>query len=174
MGVNVKPLQLHTVYKRPYSFLLNFIRESLSGATSHARICVRYYKSRTLRLNVQWNRDSYDKIIITIVPSCTGRYHSFVANGIVTHVTHSKQYRWQQKIFQCSWYLCVYMRTTCRLKSVRVACLKSDLLCCYYFAIEREVTSTVPTSTCCLVWHQWPLHALRLWEDNTWNMYKQQ
>ena len=27
-------------------------------------------------------------------------------------------------------------------------------LSAFHFAIEREVTSTVPTSTCCLVWCQ--------------------
>ena len=86
MEANAKPLQLHTVYKRPYFFLMKVIRESISGATSHARICVRYYKSRTLRLNVQGNQCLYDKIIITIVPTYTGKYHSFLANGKVTHV----------------------------------------------------------------------------------------
>ena len=29
--------------------------ESVSGTASHARIRIRYYKSRVLRLNVQWN-----------------------------------------------------------------------------------------------------------------------
>ena len=31
----------------------------------------------------------YDKIIITIVQSCTRKYHSFVAVGIVTHAAHA-------------------------------------------------------------------------------------
>ena len=36
--------------------LLQVTRESISGTASHARICIRYYKSRALRLNVQWNQ----------------------------------------------------------------------------------------------------------------------
>ena len=42
MGVNGEALQLHAVYKKPY-FLLQ----------SHARIRIRYCKSRVLHLNVQ-------------------------------------------------------------------------------------------------------------------------
>ena len=39
-------------------------------------------------LNVQWG--SYNKILITIVPSYTRKkYHSFVAIGIVTRGAHS-------------------------------------------------------------------------------------
>ena len=62
MGVNGEALQLRTVYKKPYFLLqvtrqsvsvLQVTRESVSGTTSHARIHIRYYKSRTLRLNVQ-------------------------------------------------------------------------------------------------------------------------
>ena len=33
--------------------VLQVTRESVSGTASHARICIRYYKSRALRLNVQ-------------------------------------------------------------------------------------------------------------------------
>ena len=72
MGVNGEALQLHTVYKKPY-FLLQVTRESVSvlqvtwesvsGTASHAR-CI-------------WTcneiEGSYDKIIITIVPSYTGK-----------------------------------------------------------------------------------------------------
>ena len=60
MVVNGVALQLHTVYKKLYFF-----------NTSHMRIRIRYYKSRACILNVQWNQDSYDKIIITIVSSYT-------------------------------------------------------------------------------------------------------
>ena len=89
MGVNGEALQLHTVYKKPY-FLLQVKREfvsvlqitweSVSGTASHAR-CI-------------WTcneiEGSYNKIIITIVPSYTRKkYHSFVAVGIVTHAVHS-------------------------------------------------------------------------------------
>ena len=82
MGVNREALQLHSVYKKPY-FLLQVTRESISvlqvtresvsvlqvtwksvsGTASHAR-CI-------------WTcneiEGSYDKIIITIVPSYTGK-----------------------------------------------------------------------------------------------------
>ena len=72
MGVNGEALQLHAVYKKPY-FLLQVTRESVSalqvtwesvsGTASHAR-CV-------------WTcneiEGSYVKIIITIVPSYTGK-----------------------------------------------------------------------------------------------------
>ena len=62
MGVNGEALQLHAVYKKPY-FLLQVTRESVSGTASHAR-CI-------------WTcneiEGSYDKIIITIVPSYTGK-----------------------------------------------------------------------------------------------------
>jgi len=65
MGVNGEALQLHAVYKKPYFLLqvtresvsvLQITRESVSGTASHARIRIRYYKSRTLHLNMQWNR----------------------------------------------------------------------------------------------------------------------
>ena len=72
MGVNGEALQLHAVYKKPY-FLLQVTRESVSvlqvtwesvsGTASHAR-CI-------------WTcnevQGSYDKIIITIAPSHTGK-----------------------------------------------------------------------------------------------------
>ena len=80
MGVNGETLQLHAVYKKPYFLLqvtresvsvLQVTRESVSGTTSHVRCFI---------------EGLYDEIIITIVPSYTGKkYHSFVAIGIVTH-----------------------------------------------------------------------------------------
>ena len=88
MGVNGEALQLHAVYKKPY-FLLQVMQESVSvlqvtwesvsGTASHAR-CV-------------WTcneiEGSYDKIIITIVPSYTGKNILVVAIGIVTCAAHS-------------------------------------------------------------------------------------
>ena len=72
MGVNGEALQLHAVYKKLY-FLLQLTRESVSvlqvtwesvsGTASHAR-CVWTCKEI---------EGSYDKIIITIVPSYTGK-----------------------------------------------------------------------------------------------------
>ena len=84
MGVNGEALQLHAVYKKPLFFfcyksrenpyqycesrenpypVLQVTRESVSGTTSHMR-CV-------------WTcneiEGSYDKIVITIVPSYTGK-----------------------------------------------------------------------------------------------------
>ena len=45
MEVNGEALQLHAVYKKRY-FLLQVTRESVSGTANHARIRIRYYKSR--------------------------------------------------------------------------------------------------------------------------------
>ena len=61
MGVNGKALQLHTVYKKPY--FLQVTRESVSGTTSHVH---RVWMCNEIK-------GSYDKIIITIVPSYTGK-----------------------------------------------------------------------------------------------------
>ena len=59
------------------------------STASHVRICIRYYKSHALHLNIQKIEGSYDKIIITIVPSYTGnKYHKFVIVSIVTHTAH--------------------------------------------------------------------------------------
>ena len=72
MGVNGEALQLHAVYKKPYFVLqvtcesvsvLQVTRESVSGTTSHVR-CVRTCNEM---------EGLYDKIIITIVPSYTGK-----------------------------------------------------------------------------------------------------
>ena len=72
-GVNGETLQLHAVYILP-----QVLQESVSGTTSHVCCVCNEIKG------------SYDKIIITIVPSYTGeKYHSFVAVGIVTRVAHS-------------------------------------------------------------------------------------
>ena len=56
---------------------------------SHARIRIRYYKSYSLHLNVHNEIEgSYDRTIITIVRSYTGKYHEFVAVCIVTSAQH--------------------------------------------------------------------------------------
>ena len=47
MTVNGEALQLHAVYKKLY-FLLQVTQESVSGTASHARIRIRYYKSRAI------------------------------------------------------------------------------------------------------------------------------
>ena len=59
MGVNGEALQLHAVYKKPY-YILQVTRESVLGATSCVRMCNEI-------------EGLYDKIIITIVPSYTGK-----------------------------------------------------------------------------------------------------
>ena len=89
MGVNGEALQLHAIYKNPYFLqqvtqefvsVLQFTWESVSGTASNARWVWTCYEIE----------NSYDKIIITIVPSYTGKkYHSFVAVGIVTRAAHS-------------------------------------------------------------------------------------
>ena len=45
MGVNGEALQLRAVYKKPYFFTTSHATIRIS-TTSHARICIRYYKSR--------------------------------------------------------------------------------------------------------------------------------
>ena len=85
MGVNGEALQFiksrifyYKSSENPYQYcksrenlyqVLQVTRESVSGTASHARIRIRYYKSCALRLNVPL----YDKIIITIIPSYTGK-----------------------------------------------------------------------------------------------------
>ena len=59
MGVNGEALQLHRVYKNPY-FLLQVTQDFVSGTISHVRTS-------------ECAMGSYDKIIITIVPSYTGK-----------------------------------------------------------------------------------------------------
>ena len=46
------PYQYCKSRENPYQ-VLQVTRESVSGTTSHARIRIRYYKSRALRMNVQ-------------------------------------------------------------------------------------------------------------------------
>ena len=71
MGVSGEALQLHRVYKKPYFF-----------RTGHMKIVlIRFFMCNEIE-------GPYDKIIITIVPSYTRKYHSFVAVGIVTRVVH--------------------------------------------------------------------------------------
>ena len=80
MGVNGEALQLHVVLSKAV-FLHHITWESVSGTASHA-CCI-----------WTWNEieGSYDKIIITTVPSWK-QYHSFIAIGIFTHAAHSQQY----------------------------------------------------------------------------------
>ena len=88
----VEALQLRAVYKKPY-FLLEVTRESVSAlqvtweskwgtashtrigisTTSHVRIKIRYSKSRAWVWTCNESECLYDKIIITIVPSYTGK-----------------------------------------------------------------------------------------------------
>ena len=74
MGFIGEALQLHAVYKKLYFLMW----ESVSGSISHVRCA--------------WMCDeiegSYDKIIITIVPSYTAK-NLFVGVGIVTRALHS-------------------------------------------------------------------------------------
>ena len=72
MGANGEALQLHAAYKKPFFLLqvaresvsvLQVTRESVSDTTSHVR-CVRLCNEI---------EGSYNKIIITIVPSYTGK-----------------------------------------------------------------------------------------------------
>ena len=93
MRVNREALQLPAVYKKPY-FLLQVVWESVSGTTSHVHInqsiqskwlcnlqkCnqpKQAFGTKSISilhsLNAQWNRRSYDKVIMTIVPSYTGK-----------------------------------------------------------------------------------------------------
>ena len=69
MEVNGEAFQLHTVYKnifftKSHVSVLQVMREFVSGTTSHVRAS-------------ECAKKSCDKIIITIVPSCTGKVSLF-------------------------------------------------------------------------------------------------
>ena len=87
MGVNGQPLQLHAVYEKPY--LIQVTWESVSGTASHTRWI--------------WTCNEiegpYDKIIITIVPSYTGkkslvccRLYCYSCCTLVTMSTATNEY----------------------------------------------------------------------------------
>ena len=80
MGVNGEALQLHAVNKKPYFFTTSHARVRISTASS-ARIHIRYCKSHENPYQVlqvtcaasECALKSKDKIIITIIPSYTGK-----------------------------------------------------------------------------------------------------
>ena len=89
MWVNRKALQRHAVFKKPY-FLLQVMCKSVSGTASHKKIRIRYSKSCTLHLNVQWNwRFVWLNHYHHSTKIYWKKYHSFVAVGIVTCAVHS-------------------------------------------------------------------------------------
>ena len=99
MGVNGEALQLHAVYKKPY-FLLQVTRESVSVTASHARIRIRYCKSRENPYQVlQVTCAASERAIKSEVRIINyyhhstklywKKYHSLVAVCIVTHAAHS-------------------------------------------------------------------------------------
>ena len=54
MGVNGEALRLHVVYKKKNTFFnTSYAKTLIVRTTSHATICIRYYKSHVLRLTVQ-------------------------------------------------------------------------------------------------------------------------
>ena len=77
MGVNGQPLQLHAVYEKPY--LIQVTWESVSGTASHTRWI--------------WTCNEiegpYDKIIITIVPSYTGKKITCLLPSVLLLVLHT-------------------------------------------------------------------------------------
>ena len=107
MGVNGEALQLHAVYKNPYFLLqvtresvsvLQVTQESVSGTTSHVH-CIGTCNEI---------EGTYDKIIITIVPSYTGKNITHLLPLALLLVLRTlKQYRRQQTrdIFRYSFVL---------------------------------------------------------------------
>ena len=87
MGVNGEALQLHTVYKKPY-FLLQVMWESVSVLQVTQNPYQVLQVMCAASEHAIKSKGSYDKIIITIVQSYTGKYHSFVAVSIVTRAAH--------------------------------------------------------------------------------------
>ena len=91
MGVNSKALQLQAVYESHY-FQLQVTQESISGTTSHLR-CV-------------WMRNEieglYDKIIITIVQSYTGKNITRLLPLALLLVQHTRNNTDGNKLVVCS------------------------------------------------------------------------
>ena len=102
MGVNGEALQLHTVYKKQYFVtqvtqesvsVLQVMRESISGTTSHARIRIRYYKSRENPYQVlqvtytasERTMKSEVCTIITIVPSFTRKNITYISITVAAY-----------------------------------------------------------------------------------------
>ena len=65
------PLKEHGTHANVWESMRKFC--SCAQFTSHARICIRYYKSRACIWTCNEMEGLYDKFIITIVPSNTGR-----------------------------------------------------------------------------------------------------
>ena len=87
MGVNGNTLQLHIQLKKPYFFYYKSCENPYQYYMSRKNH--QYYKSRALCLTCNEIKGLYDKIIMTIAPTYTGKkYHSFVAIGIVTRAAH--------------------------------------------------------------------------------------
>ena len=87
MGVNGEALQLHSVYKKPYFFLLQVTRESVSVLQVmqksvsvlhvHVQVTWKSVSGTASHGRCVWTCNEieglYDKIIITIVPGYTGK-----------------------------------------------------------------------------------------------------
>ena len=75
MGINGESLQLHAVYKKKRIFYCKHARIRIS-TTSHVRFRIRYASHARCIWTCNEIESSYDKIIITILPSYTGKNHS--------------------------------------------------------------------------------------------------
>ena len=79
MGVNREVLQLHAAYKK----------QSIFYHKSHKNSYLVLQITCTASEYAMKSKVCMIKIITTIVPSYTEKYHLFVAVGIVTHAVHS-------------------------------------------------------------------------------------
>ena len=81
------------------------------STTSHARICIRYYKSHALIWTCNEMKGSYDRIIIIIIPSYTGKSITRLLPLAMLLVLHTRNNRRQQLVIFSSialylwWYL---------------------------------------------------------------------
>ena len=100
MGVNGEALQLHAVYKKPY-----FYYKSHENPYQVLQVLLAFSKYISQLQNLDYQYENPYQVLQVlhaaseramkramksmVVPSYTGKYHSFVAVGIVTRAVHS-------------------------------------------------------------------------------------
>ena len=142
MGVNGEALQLHAVYKKSY-FLLQVTRESVSvlqvtwesvsGTASHAR-CI-------------WTcneiEGSYDKIIITIAPSYTGKNITHLLPLALLLVLHTRNNTDGNKLM--TFFVCMIIIIVPSYTG------RISLVCCRWHCYSCCTLVTIQTATSS--WH---------------------
>ena len=111
-GINGEALQLHAVHKKLF-FTTSHARIRISTASHAPRIHIRHYKSRTLRLNVQWNRRFVR--IKSLLGECTALWGRAWA-----------QMRWMCKRVQSGWCGAAGVAWLVRPKPRGIWCVKKS------------------------------------------------